>query len=524
MKKTALLLLGILWSCLAVAQVEFSGRYEQEYDWLKDNYLVMSNDEDGVLLIQADYDASGKEYPLFLTQLNANLEKVWSDSLEIPTRFFVKGYFYAEKRSYLMLQNTHEHSIKVLRVDAEKKELKEFDSKEIAELSITEFEVVKNTAIIGGYFEERPVVFAYDLIHNKVRTLQNVYQNDSQLLEVKINKDSLSFNVLASIRDNNRERAIVVNTYDYEGNPLRDYTIQTKPDYELINGVSSSINDISQVVVGMYGYKSNYAVSGLYVNYVDRTGVQTMNFYNFGELPRFLDYLGEKRANKQKAKAKNLKLEGKELRYKASAMMRELIEQDGKLIFTGEFFKTYNQDNNVGRLNQLGRPNNLNNFNDFNNLYNNFDQWQSSARGLAIEMDITHAYTLVLNEQGELQWDDYMEIDENITGSMNEFGSFQWLGDKAAYIYYFDKELYMKVLDEQGESEMLTTSLPLKEEGDELRVEKAETLGTMRWYDNHYLVYGIQHVRPADRSLPLRKVFFINKVSATNTPVASRID
>lgn len=520
MKKPALLLLGILLSCLANGQVEFEERYEQEHDWLKDDYLVMSNNEEGILLVQSDLDAASKTYPLFLKHLNSSLEKVWEDTVRVPQRFFVKGYFYAEKRSYLLLQNSQEHSVKVLRVDAHKKELKEFDSKEIAELSITEFEVVKNTAIIGGYFEERPVVFAYDLVQNKVRTLQNVYQNESELLEVKVNKDSLSFNVLASFKDDNKERAIMVNTYDYEGNPLRDYTIQTKPEYELINGVSSSINDISQVVVGMYGYKSNYAVSGLYVNYVDRTGTQTMNFYNFGELPRFLDYLGEKKANKQKAKALNLKKGGKELRYKASAMMRELIEKDGKLVFTGEFFKTYNQDNNVGRLNQYGRVNSNNNF---NNLSNNYNQWQNTSSQVQ-ESDVTHAYTLVLNQQGELQWDNYMEIDENITGGINEFGSFQWLGDKAAYIYYHDKELFMKILDEMGESEMLTTDLQLMDEGDEVRLEKSESLGTLRWYDNHYLVYGIQHVRPADRTLPQRKVFFINKVSVTNTPKASRID
>lgn len=520
MKKPALLLLGIVFSCLLQAQVEFGERYEQEHDWLKDNYLVISNDEEGVLLVQADYDGASKKYPLFLKHLDPTLEKVWEDTVQIPQRFFVKGYFYAEKRSYLLLQNAHEHSVKVLRVDAHKKEFKEFDSKEIAELSITEFEVVKNTAIIGGYFEERPVVFAYDLVQNKIRTLQNVYQNESELLEVKVNKDSLSFNVLASFKDDNKDRAIMVNTYDYEGNPLRDYTIQTKPDYELINGVSSSINDISQVVVGMYGYKSNYAVSGLYVNYVDRTGTQTMNFYNFGELPRFLDYLGEKKANKQKAKALNLKKDGKELRYKASAMMRELIEKDGKLIFTGEFFKTYSQDNNVGRLDRYGRPESYNNI---NSLYNNYDQWQSTSRQVQ-ESDVTHAYTLVLNQQGELQWDNYMEIDENITGGINEFGSFQWLGDRAAYIYYHDKELFMKVLDESGKSEMLTTGLQLKDEGEEVRLEKSESLGTVRWYGNHYLVYGIQHVRSADRSQPLRKVFFINKVSATNTPLASRID
>lgn len=520
MKKSALLLIALMLSSFAQAQVEFGERYEQEHNWLQDSYLVIPNNEEGVLLVQTDYDGASKKYPVAFKHLNTKLEKVWEDTVQIPQRFFIKGYFYAEKRNYLLLQNDQLHSVKIVRVDTQAQEYTEFDSKEIAELDITEFEVVKNTAIIGGYFDERPVVFAYDLVQNKVRTLQNVYQNQSELLEVKINNDSLSFNVLARILDDNKEKSIVVNTYDYAGNPLRDYTIQPKPDYELLNAVSSSINDISQVVVGMYGYKSSYAVSGLFVNYVDRTGAQTMTYYNFGELPHFLDYLGEKRARKQKAKAMDLKEEGRELRYKASAMMRELIEKDGKLVFTGEFFKTYtDNNNNFGRLNQFGR---YNSYNNFDNLYNSYDQWRNTTAQVQ-ESDVTHAYMLVLNQKGEIQWDDYMEIDENVTGGLDDFGSFQWLGDKAAYIYYRDKELFMKPMEASGENEMLTTELPLLEDGDILRVEKSETLGTVRWYGNHYMVYGVQHVRPADKS-ELRKVFFINKVSATNTPVASRID
>lgn len=510
MKKSALLLLGIVLSFLVQAQAEFGERFEQEYDWLQASYLVIPNNEEGVLLVQVDNDGTSNKHLLTLRHLNKNLKNVWEGTVEISQRFFVRGFFYAERRSYLLLQNTYQHSIKVLQVDTKKKEIKEFDSKEIAELDIREFEVVKNTAIIGGYFEERPVVFAYDLLHNKVRTLQNVYQNDSRLLEVKINKDSLSFNVLVSINDDNGDRAIVVNTYDFEGNSLRNYTIHTKPDYELINGLSSSINDISQVVVGLYGYKVNYAVSGLYVNYIDRTGTQTMNFYNFGELPRFLDYLGEKRANKQKTKALNMKKVGKELRYKGNAMMGALIEEDGKLVFSGEFFKTYTHDKNVGRLTEYGGISTNN---------------QEQERALKHpESDVTHAYVMVLNQQGEIQWDNYMEIDRNLIGVINEFGSFQWLGDKAAYIYYHDKELFMKVLDQSGKSEKLTTDLPLMEEGDEIRLEKEKSLGTTRWYDNHYLVYGLQYIRSADKSLPQRKVFFINKVSVSNAPVASGID
>lgn len=519
MKRTTLLILGIVLAFLAQAQVEFGERYEQEYDWQQDSYLVISNEEEGVLLVQTDYDGSSKTYPVFVKHLNPQLKKVWEDTVRIPQRFLIKGYFYAQKRSYILLQNDLQHSIKILRVDTQAKEFKEYDSKEIAELQITEFEVVKNTAIIGGYFEERPVVFAYDMVNNKVRTLQNVYQNQSMLLEVKVNKDSLSFNVLASIQDEQKNKALVVNTYDYEGNPLRDYTIKPQADYELLNSVSSSINDISQVVVGLYGYRSSYAVSGIFVNHIDRMGQQTMNYYNFGELPRFLDYMGEKRSNKLKNKTESMKSAGKETRYKTSAVMRELVEKDGKLIFQGEFYKTYSQDNNFNRLTQNGR---LDPYNNFNSLYSSYDQRQNNRS--VLENDVTHAYTLVLDQKGNIEWDDFMEVDEDVTGGIEEFGSFTWSGDKASYAFYREEELFLKILSKEGNSETLTTALELKREGDIVRFEKEESLGTVHWFGNHFLVYGIQHIRAENKATPLRKVFFVNKLTVTNTPVASKLD
>ena len=519
MKKTLTLLLTLFITALAQAQVEYGPRYEQPHDWLNNSYLVISNEKDGVMLVQADFDAGMREYPIAMKLLNSDLEKVWEDTVLVRNRFFLKGYFYSEQKTYLMLQNNNRDKVRVLRIDALNNKIDKFESKKIAELHITEFEVVKNTAIIGGYFEDRPVVFAYDLEQDKVRTLQNVYQNQSELVEVKINKDSLTFNVLATVRDENRQRTIMVNTYDYAGNAIRDYTIKTKPFYELVNGVSSSINDIEQVVVGVYGYKTDHTVSGIYVNHVGRSGEQTMTYHNFGDLPKFLDYLGEKRAKKQRDKAASLKSAGKEHRYRAEVLPRELIEIDDKLVFTGEFFKLYSQNINAANANRYNRlPGNR-----VSDLYDAYGQFSTLGQAPR-DNDFTHAYMLVMDQQGNLKWDDLMEIDVEISGTMQELGRFQWLGDKGAYMYYRDTELFMKLLDGSDENEMITSELELMEEGDEIRVEKDPTIGTVRWYDNHFLVYGVHHIKPDQRGESTRKVFFINKVSATNPPKASKLD
>lgn len=503
-----ILSLAIL-TCLGVrAQVAYGPRYEQEHDWTNNGYVVISNEQEGVLIALADSDSGSKKYPISLKLLNARLEKVWEDTVRVPHRYFLKSYFYGEKKTYLMFQNDNRDKVMVLRIDALNHKIDEFESKEIAKLDITEFEVLKNTVVIGGYFDNRPVVFAYDLEQNQVRTLRNLYQNNSKLAEVKLNKDSVTFNVLATVRDARREQTIMVNTYDYAGNAIRDYQLIKKPDYQLVNGFSSSINSIEQVVVGIYAYKTSHAASGIYVNHIDRTGRQTMNYYNFGALPRFLDYMGERQAKKQRKRALSMKKAGKELRYKSELMPRELIEKDDKFVFTGEFYRVHTPIRTNNELNQWDWWNRRR----FDNLYGPSGNFNNN-REREKNNHFTHAYMLVMNQDGSILWDDSMEIDVKTSGIPHKLGRFQWMGEKGAYAYYHNGELFLKLMDGSGENEMSTSELALKNEGDKIRVEKEAGLGSVRWYGNHFLVYGIHHIRPKDRSKPLRKVFFINKVS-----------
>ena len=494
------------------SQIEQSDHFEIDFKWKDENYVVISNEEQGVTLIQTDISALSKEYPVMIKHLNKELELVWSDTFKIERKFSFRGYHYLKNSTYLLFQNSQLlNKVRLFQLDHGKQEIKDFEVTEIVDLEVQEFEVIQNTAIVGGYYEERPVVFAYDMEKEALKTLAGVYQNDSELLEVKVNKDSVTFNVLASKLDEKKDRTIIVNTYDYEGNLVRDYTLNTSIDYDLIGAVSSSINDISQVIVGHYGYKSSSIPSGIFVNYVNRTGEQTMTYHNYGLLPSFFDFMGDKRANKLRSKASAYQDNQKEYRFRTQPVMREMVEEGDYLVLFEEHFKPVKEPDSYTDLQRR-------NFNRINyyNRYNYLTPYPGALTSNPFyippnDFDFTHAYTLVLDQQGKIQWDGYMEIDDELEGSLDEFGKFQWAGDHAVYMLYHEEKLRAKWLDAQKEAQEITDEITPPNENEEIRSEQKGSSGILKWYDQYFLVYGVHQVKPVDEKS--RKVFFLNKVS-----------
>ena len=238
--------LSVLIMSKLAAQVEHHARYETEHQWNNQDYMVISNEHKGVLLVKPLTPGTGKDATILFSHLNSELKETWTSLVDVPKRFFLKGYHYIDDVTYLLFQNrSTNHIIKIVAINPFEQTIEEYEPKQVVDLEIYEFEVLKNSAIIGGYYDDRPVVFAYDMKNDRVRTLANVYQNNSELLEVRINRDSLTFNVIATQLDDKRDRTILVNTYDYVGNSIRDYELQTAPDHQLLSAVSSSIHNKS---------------------------------------------------------------------------------------------------------------------------------------------------------------------------------------------------------------------------------------------------------------------------------------
>ncbi len=504
-----LILCGLLVTSLN-AQIVHDHRFEIDYEWQYENHLVVSNEERGVTLIRTNRDNAGRTYPVKFTHLDKQLEEVWKDSIEVSSRMYLRGYHYLKDKLFVLFQDYPvRKQIDVVSIDFKTQKTTHHETSQIAQLNLTEFEVIQNTAVLGGYFEQRPVVFAYDLENDRVKAVQGVYKNNSKLLEVRINKDSVTFNVLVAELNDEKDQTIIVNTYDYEGNPVRDYTLNTKKDYSLIDGVSSSINDITQLVVGNYGYRSQTLPSGIFINFINRRGEQKMNYINYGDLPRFLDYLNPNRASKVKAKAAEFKEKGREQRYKLQSLARELVERGDDLILQIEYFKPAGNARAVSARSFRDFDRN------FNNGYGIPDE--RSAQGInrtpISDYDFTHAYTVVLDKEGNLKWDDSFAMDYVLEGALDQHGRFQWIDDRkrVVFMYYDDKEVFAKTLDGTGETEVHSIKLEVGEDYNK-RDEIESSIQMTRWYGDYFLAHGIQNVKSKDGSEPAKRVFFINAI------------
>jgi len=497
------------------------GRFETTYQWGSDDFVVIPNDNNGVLLIRMERLTPGKQYPVHFTFLDNALKPTWRDSTTIENTFYLNGYDFDGGKNFLLFKDkSNNRDLKIITIDPQNDQIAEFDPSRLTDIEVTYFDVIKNSAVIAGYIEKRPAAFVYDIVNQNLKTLNNVYQNNSNLLGVKINNDSLTFSVLVTIPDEKKDRTVQVNTYDYAGNPVRDYQIITKENHQLTTAVSSSIMNIEQVVTGLYSYKQGTSPSGMYINHIDRKGRQTMRYLPFGAFTSFFEHEGERRARKLKEKSLSGHRKDKPFRYRTEAMFHAMVEEDESLIVMAEFFKPLTISRNAMAMDQFGgRANRLSSF------YGNTFVPENLLNAEPTEFEFSHAFVYALDKSGNLMWDHNYEIDETIEGILSSYGAFLYHDEKAYFAHYEDEELVIEFLnreDQQAEPRSLT--LPLLNDEDEVRFEEDDFGGVLYWHKNKYLVFGIHHIRPKDKSTPLRKVFFINGIAVSPELVARDLE
>ena len=505
--KILLTILASFYAVLSVAQVTHIGRYETEYDWNTEDFIAVPNGDRGLLIIRAERSLDGNDFTTQFTHLNNEFEETWTKSLEVSKTLFIKGYDFNGTQNFVLFQDrTESRILKIVRVDPYNDSITEFEPRRLTEMEVTNFDVIQNSAVIAGYISNRPAAFVYNMDTEKLVTLNNVYQNKSELLEVKINSDSLTFNIAVSVQDAKKDRTVQINTYDFAGNSIRDYELIVPNNHQLMTASTSSIFAVEQLTVGLYNLNLGTSPSGVYVNHVDRKGQQTMNFVPFGQFDTFFDHEGEKRAAKLKRKSLTAHKKGKIYRYRTAVLFRNMLEEPNKIILQGEFFKVWG--GNSQRTDQ---------FTSFDysgrDRFNDRDPMRGIQRDSYNEYQFTHAWVLEIDKSGQVLADYNTPIEESIEGILRPYGDFAYDEGNLFYANYYSQELLVDHMNKKIKADTtFSTELTLLND-DELLFEDDDFRGLIKWHQNKYLVYGIHHVRPEDKSVDRRRVFYINGIA-----------
>lgn len=482
------------------AQINQSKRVELELGQNENYYYLVSAQEEGLLAFRETSDRSkGGDFIWEFFRFDSSLNQQWHHNFSIDiTQDFI-GYDYAPSHFYLLFRRGpyKNPDFTVIKMDLANGDTSMFSIKEIIPIELSDFNVVGDAALLSGMVNNRSAVIHYDMLDKKIKVLPGLYKSNSEILEVKVNDENKSFNLVNSERTINRRNTVSLKTFNEWGEMLRSEIIVPPNEISLISGTSTRFTEENQFIAGTYSIDNSNYSRGIYIAKLDEEGQRSINQYNFGDLENFFSYMKAGRQKRVKERIARRKSRGKKVKFNYRLLVHDIIERDGNYILLAEaYYPKYDNDRRIfsGDF-SLG--------NQFNGM--NFSGYK-----------YTHAIVVGFDSNGKLLWDNSFEINDLVSYRLEKFVNVGIDEDKIVLLYVYENVVRSKIIrgNEVLEGKAFN-DIKLKFEDDIVKNNDFQVGGLEKWYDEYFYVYGVQSInnpRGSSQS-PSREVFFINKIT-----------
>ncbi len=484
----------------ASAQLEQPGRIEIPMRESDEDFQVVAAKERGIVLYREVKNIETRmerKYQIIL--IDSMLNTVWEQHYFINLRYIIRGFEHFDNYFYLLFQRNTE-SLKadlfVLRIDLDTKLSETFLIEREFLMDLTDFEVVGNTLVFGGYSNSLPTVVCYEFGKNQPKVLPGFIGERTELQHLKIDDERRLINVLVSFRTKDKRKSLSLKSFDEHGELIKNINLQPADERSLLYGETVKLDRNAELVVGTYTRKRSDMSRGIYIARISQEGDQVINYYNYADLKNFFSFMKAKRQKRIKERIQRRKIKGKKNKFFYRLLVHEVVEWNGKYIMVGEaFYPKYSQSAYYGGL---GAPNYVN------------------PQSMAFEgYKYTHAVVFGFDRRGRLLWDNSFEINDVVSYTLDQYVHISVSDGELALIYMFENEIRTKVIEGNEVLEGKTfNELKLSFEDDVVSNHKNEYGGLEKWYDGNLFVYGIQKIKNIkDDGVKLsREVFFINKI------------
>ena len=508
-EKTALLLLSIsiILSSLN-AQIVQSERFEFEISDFDEFFNVISAEDDGVFLIRPNRKKKVPRNRIWdLHYLDTSL--VQQKIFEIPAGFDfeLRGYDYYKEALFLLYENTDSRKYMIYAINPVTEASKKFEFQLAFPIILNKFDIISNSAILGGSVTNRASVIQYDFNSGGVKVLAGFYDNNSELLDLKVDEEEKKFYTLNTFQGRRKRQNIKLKIFDYNGELLSDEPIRVSEEYNLLDASVIKLEGNESIITGTYTNKRSKFSRGMFFTKVYDDQTQLTNFYNFADLPNFFNFLKVGREIRVRKKIAKRKLQGKELKFDYRMLVTELIENNGEFIMLGEaYFPTFSSSQTNFVRNSFFNPG----FNTFGNR-RNFRQVNTFSG-----YKYTHAVVISFDENGELIWDNSFEINDIVSFTLDQSVEPLVREDGIILFYNFENVIRTKIIEDDDVVEGKTyEEVELLNENDQVKNNEYDYGGIKKWYGDYLYAFGIQRIKNLkDPNIKLnRKVFFLNKIT-----------
>lgn len=488
------------------AQIEQPVRAEIEIAWDESVYNIISLKKSGVLLIRQVLNnlSSMKDRDWEIVRYDTNLKEVWKSTFVEDVNFHLFGYDHRGRYAYLLYKRGENRDANLIlkRITVETGEVESFDFSSVVEMEITYFETLNNKIILGGYYNSKPVVAVISLATKLAVVLPNVFNENADLIDIKIDELNNVFTVLVSEREENKNYTIAVKNFNEEGDLISDTRINTDSDKALISGKVTALDAMGQRIIGNYSNKKNYASQGFFIANLKMDGTQTIDYHTYGDLNNFFSYMPPNRRDRMMRKYRS-KDNGRTALLNQRMILSNLVPtQNGHIVVATGYQPLFTDRN----------PNMARRYQYFPNRFGtDFMPMQQQVNAYRYEF----ASIIAFDNEGKLLWDNVMELRDKELPSLEDFVYVYPEPYRTIMMYMSENEIVYQVVNKNELIEPKTyEEVALEYEEDKIRSFTFEIEGLQHWYDEYFFAFGVQRIRnrEVEEVENDRKVFYINKV------------
>jgi hypothetical protein len=504
-------------------QVEQSEPFEIEQKNSDEYFTVISLKDEGLALIREKerYNQNKKLWEIII--LDTDLIQKKKFDLEINPRHQMLGYEIDKNKLFLLFRTgeTTKNSMELIEINtSEGLETGRFEIKPELDFKVTHFTKAGSRIVLGGYVSNEPAVLLYEIDDHSIKVIPGFFQKDNELVDLRVNQNQ-TFNSVLIDRSLRMERKLVFNTFDETGKLLLDDVVPIDEDKSLQNSISSTLEREELVLLGTWGDKQGKQSLGFFSLTVDPFNEQKINYFHFGMMDHFLDYLNPKRAERIKESTHDAIMDKRKPSFTAYVMPFEITETADGFLLLAEVYNTPPMINPYYN-NPYGNPYYSNPY-----YYNN-PFWPSYYPGMRMyrpyddgtrsreSENIKYFQTVIVafNGKGDLIWDHSIVLDDMKRLTLEQMSDFYTDDKKLHVLYKKESELKVKSIAlADGTAEEMTQKIKLKDPIEEIRSEKDHEDGLRHWIGNTFYLWGYHTVRnSANKENRVRDVFYINKI------------
>jgi hypothetical protein len=520
---TTIVVLVLLLSKPAAAQINQISRYEQEQKNSESSWTIISMKDKGIALVRDKNKFLNSEKLFEIHTLDTTLTETGYTEVGVPSRMNLVGYEYLGDYLYVLLRSGENEVAQVLLLEYHlpTREVSRYEIKHQFSLKLTHFTVLDRHAILAGYVGREPAVLIYDIRESAMKVVPGFFTTDTELLDLRINENG-TFNTLVTNRSSRTEKSLVLRTFDETGTQLMEDEIVIDANKTILSGLTSSLVRDELLIAGTYAIGNAKVASGFFSVLADPFKEQPIHYYDFAQLNHFLDYMSDKRADKIKNTAQRFREKSKDPEFRANVSNVRLEEKGAGFYLLAEAYNTITATNSgpypyggygYGPYSpysgMYGYSPYASRF--YNSPYNYYNQ--------PVNNDFSMLSTSVLAfnpDDGTLDWDHSLQADNNRKPQLEQVADFWSDKNKIVIATKSDNELIVKARFKNNEYSGDTVKVLTKKPNEVVREETDGEGGVRHWYGNKFYVWGYQTVKDPEMKFEdrTRSVFYIIKVNA----------